>query len=148
MGVLEALGLGLVAGLIGTAVLTLSESAEMSLTGREPSTVPAQVGARLLGRDLPTGPRLAAQNTVVHWLHGITMGAVRGLLAFTGLAAVPVTLLFFALLWSGDAIVYRLLGIADFPWRWEPGALATDLFHKGFYAVATSVAFLGLASLL
>lgn len=76
------------------------------------------------------------------------MGGVRGLLGATGLAAAPASLLFFALLWSGDALVYKVLGIADFPWRWKRADLVTDLFHKGLYAAVTSLAFLGLASTL
>lgn len=148
MGVLEAVGLGLIAGLIGTVALTLSEKAEMSVTGREPSTVPGQVGAKLIGRDPAQDPHLEGRNTAVHWAHGISMGAVRGLLALTGLAALPASLLFFVLLWSADVLLYRVLGIADFPWRWKPAELAADLFNKGVYAAVTSVAFVLLASAL
>jgi len=38
-----------------------------------------------------------------------------------------------------------VLGVADVPWRWSPGGLATDLLDKGVYALATGAAFDALA---
>ncbi len=40
MAILEAVGLGLAAGAIGTVALTIAEKAEMRITGREASTFP------------------------------------------------------------------------------------------------------------
>ena len=145
MDVLSAVLIGLLSGLIGTIALTLSETLEMAITGREPSTVPGQVGAILLGKDPATDPGLERKNTIVHWMHGITMGAVRGLLALTGLGALLASVLFFVLVWSGDVLLYRLLGIAPLPWKWKPQELATDLFNKGVYAAVTSIAFVLIA---
>lgn len=142
IGVLEAVGYGLIAGLIGTIALTISEVTEMAITRREPSTVPGQVGAKLLGKDPATDPHLERRSSVVHWLHGTSMGAVRGLLALTGLGALAASTAFYVLLWGGDALLYKVLGIAPWPWRWDPRELATDLFHEGVYAAVTSVAFL------
>ena len=43
---------GMVAGFVGTIAMSVSELLEMSVTGREGSTVPGQVGAHLLpGQD-------------------------------------------------------------------------------------------------
>lgn len=143
MDVLTALGVGLGAGAIGTAALTIAETAEMRLTGRESSTVPGQVGARLVGRDPDANEGLVARlNPVVHWAHGIALGAVRGLLDVAGLGAERATLAFYPLVWGGDAALYRALGIAPAPWRWGASELLTDLFGKGVYAVATSAAYI------
>ncbi len=140
MNVLIAVGVGLVAGLIGTVVLTISETVEASLTKRKASTVPGQVGVKLVGHgEDPAAVRRF--NTPVHWAHGITLGAVRGLLGLIPLGPVVATVVFFGAVWGGDALLYRGLGIADWPWKWERQELATDLFHKGVYAVVTSVAF-------
>jgi len=148
MGILEAVLVGLLAGFIGTIVMTVSETVEMRLTGRPPSTVPGQVGAKTLGRDPNRVAHLERLSTGVHWLHGTSMGALRGLLALTGLGAVAATVVHYALVWGGDAATYRALGIAPAPWRWGAGELVTDLFHKGIYAVATGVAFVLLAGLI
>ncbi|MGX1887660.1 hypothetical protein [Streptomyces sp. NPDC055287] len=140
MNVALALGLGLAAGAVGTVVLTLSETIEQRLTGRETSTVPGRVGAALTGKkgDEATAEKL---NTPVHWAHGITLGAVRGALALTGLGPVAATAVHYALVWGGDVTLYRSLGIAPWPWQWSPQELATDLFHKGIYAIATGITF-------
>lgn len=145
MDVLEAVGLGLLAGAVGTVVLTLAEKLEMRISGRESSTVPGQVGAKLTGRDPKAHPEVAERlNSVVHWSHGIAMGAVRGLLDVAGLSFLPATFLFFALVWGGDVLLYRVLGIAEMPWKWSRSELISDLWGKGIYAVATSAAYLAL----
>ena len=47
----------------------------------------------------------------------------------------------FAMLWSGDAALYRFLGIAEGPWDWSASDLATDLLHKGVYAGGTGATY-------
>ncbi|MER8225866.1 hypothetical protein ABTZ58_36055 [Streptomyces sp. NPDC094143] len=135
-----ALTLGLAAGAAGTVALTISETIEQLFTGRASSTVPSQVGAALTGRK---GHKAAARklNTPVHWTHGITLGPVRGTLASTGLGPVAATAIHYAVVWGGDVALYRGVGIAPWPWKWEKQELATDLFHKGVYAIATGIAF-------
>jgi hypothetical protein len=140
MSAITAILLGLAAGLVGTVVMTISETLESRVTAREPSTVPGQVGSKLLGRPLD-GDSPKQLNGVVHWSHGIVMGAIRGLLGLAGLGALAATVLHFLIVWSGDVLLYRSLGIAPMPWRWTGQELATDLFHKGIYALATGVTF-------
>lgn len=142
MEILRAVGSGLAAGAIGTVALTLAEKAEMGVTGREPSTVPGQVGVKLAGRDPEANRDLVGRlNPIVHWSHGIGLGAVRGVLDVAGLGPVAATLAFYLIVWSGDAALYRSLGLAPAPWRWTRGELATDLFGKGVLAFATSGAY-------
>lgn len=43
---LGAVGRGLIAGAVGTIVMTLSERLEMAVSGRDASQVPGKVGAR------------------------------------------------------------------------------------------------------
>jgi hypothetical protein len=140
MIVLSALGVGLAAGLVGTVAMTVSETLEMRATSREPSTVPGQVGTKLLGRSGdPDSPKRL--NTPVHWAHGITLGGLRGLLGLTALGPVLATVVHYGAVWGGDALLYRSLGIAAWPWQWKRQELLADLFHKGVYAVVTSVTF-------
>ncbi len=137
-----ALGRGMVAGAVGTAAMTVSERLEMAVSGREGSQVPGEVGASLLpGKNREYAPDVAQLNSAVHWTHGITMGAVRGALDVAGLRGAQASLLHFALLWGGDAALYRALNIADVPWRWTPDELATDLLHKGVYAAVTGAVY-------
>jgi len=78
-------------------------------------------------------------------MHGISMGALRGALDVAGMRGPEASAAHFALLWAGDATLYRALGVADVPWRWEVDELASDLVHKGVYAAATGAVYDALA---
>jgi hypothetical protein len=148
VNVRQAAGMGLVAGVVGTVALTLAEKAEMALSGRKPSTFAGQVGAKLCGRDPEAHPQLVGHlNPLVHWTHGIALGPIRGLLGLAGLSPPAATLAFYAVVWGGDAALYRMLDLAPSPWRWQPSELATDLFDKGALAAGTSVAYVVLEAL-
>ncbi len=71
----------------------------------------------------------------MHWIHGIALGALGGL------GAVAKTAVHYALVWGGDVLLYRSLGIAPRPWQWKRQELVTDLVHKGMYALATGITF-------
>lgn len=133
---------GMLAGAAGTLAMTATQHLEMALSGRQPSQVPGQVAAHLLpGRDPGTPAHVQQLNAPMHWAHGITMGAVRGALDGAGLQGPSATAAHFALVWGGDATLYRTLGIADVPWKWAPEEVATDLMHKGVYAVVTGAVY-------
>ena len=141
-GVARAMVRGMVAGAVGTVAMTLSERVEMSLSGRAPSTVPGQVGAHLLPGADPTNPSdVARLGGPVHWGHGIAMGALRGVLDVAGLQGPAGSAAHFALVWGGDAALYRSLGIADVPWLWSADELGADLLHKGVYAAVTGAVY-------
>lgn len=137
----EAVVWGLLAGLIGTIILTLSETIEMKVTGRKASMVPGQVGYRITGNQPDNQRDLKRVSTGVHWAHGIMLGAIFGLLSLLDLDPAIVTALFFGVVWLGDVSLYKVLGIAQWPWKWPGSELAIDLFNKGVYAAATGVAF-------
>ncbi|HYP48629.1 MAG TPA: hypothetical protein VEQ61_08345 [Thermoleophilaceae bacterium] len=80
MRVLVAAGRGMAAGLAGTVALSLSETLEMKVTGREASNVPGQVGAGLLGIAPKSDTEMERQSLAVHWAHGVLGGSVRGLI--------------------------------------------------------------------
>ncbi len=143
MDTAEAVALGLAAGAIGTVALTLAEQLEMKITGREASDVPGQVGVKLTGGDPDADPERVEQlGPIVHWAHGIGLGAVRAGLDRAGLGPVAASLAFAPLVFGGDAALYRALGIAPAPWRWTRSELGADLFGKGVLAFATSAAYI------
>jgi len=139
---LPSLGRGLLAGAIGTVAMTASELLEMAVSGREASQVPGQVGAHLLpGKEPDSSVDVRRLNGPVHWVHGISMGALRALLGTAGLRGPEASAAHFALLWGGDAALYRALGIADVPWHWDADELAVDVLHKGVYAAVTGAVY-------
>jgi len=139
---LGSLGRGLIAGAVGTLAMTASERLEMALTGREASKIPGQVGAHLVPGRNPSSPAdVSRLNSPVHWVHGISMGTVRAALDAAGLRGLEASAVHFALLWSGDAALYKALGIAEAPWQWDADELAVDLLHKGIYAAVTGAVY-------
>ena len=138
----STLAQGMFAGAVGTAAMSLTQQLEMAVSGRDPSPVPGQVAAHLLPGCNPESPSdVQRLNIPMHWAHGITMGALRGVLERAGLNGSTATAVHFAMLWGGDAALYRTLGVADAPWRWGTDALVTDLFHKGVYAAVTGAVY-------
>ncbi len=132
---------GALAGLIGTAAMTAAQAAEMRVSGRPPSMVPGHVASKLLNLEPKDDADLARISIRMHWAHGMTQGVLRALVAKLGLRGPAAMGVHFALMWPGDAMLYKALGISPWPWEWSAGELAPDVLHKGFYVVATSVAY-------
>ncbi len=148
MEILEVLFTGLFAGLIGTVALTVTEMIVMKVAHIPSSTVPGQVGAKLTGIKPRDDAEMEKLSNKVHWMHGIGLGVIYGLLSLLGLPFLITIVLFFALVWGGDVLLYKTLGIAEFPWHWKATELLPDVFNKGIYALATGIAFVTISNLL
>ncbi len=144
---MEVLLIGLAAGLIGTIALTITEMIVMKAAHIPSSTIPGQVGAKLTGIKPQDEAAMEKLSAKVHWIHGISLGIVYGLLSLLGLPDITSIILFFALVWGGDILLYKTLGIAQFPWHWKANELLPDLFNKSIYALATGVAFIAISNL-
>ncbi len=139
-----AVGRGLVAGVAGTALMTVASTIEMKVQGREASTAPADAAAKVLGVE-PTGDDEKARfATVVHWVYGTSWGALRGVLGAVGLTGPAAAGAHFAAVWGSGLVMLPALGVAPSVKEWGAKALATDAFHHLVYAAATSMAFAAL----
>jgi len=132
---------GAVSGLMGTAMMTAAQAAEMRISGRPPSMVPGQVASKLLGLEPADDAALARISIRMHWVHGMTQGLLRAAIGRAGLRGPAAAGTHFALMWTGDAMLYRGLGIAPWPWKWSLAELAPDVIHKGVFVAATSAAY-------
>lgn len=139
--VAESVGKGLFAGLAGTAVMTVSSTAEANLSGRGASSTPADALSAVL-RVRPDGEAGQQRlNTLAHWGYGTAWGAVRGVLGATGLRGPAAGLLHFALVWGGEQVVLPSLGVGSPTPEYGAKATATDVAHHVVYAAATSAAY-------
>jgi hypothetical protein len=138
---LHSISTGAVAGLIGTAAMTAAQAAEMRISGRRPSMVPGHVASKLLRLEPQDDEALARISIRMHWAHGMTQGVLRALIGRLGLRGAAAAGAHFALMWSSDAVLYKVLGISPWPWKWSASELAPDVVHKGLYVVATSSAY-------
>lgn len=121
--------------------MTAGQAVEMRVSGRPPSMVPGHVASKLLGLAPQDDAALARISTRMHWAHGVNHGLVRAAIARAGLQGPAAMSAHFALMWSSDVVLYKVLGIAPWPWKWSLGELAPDVLHKGLYVLATSVAY-------
>lgn len=134
------IGMGLAAGAVGTAAMTLVQKAEMSITGREGSTVPANVIDEIAGVAPEEDAARSRLANLVHWGYGTGLGACRGVLASTPLQPVAADLLFFLGVWSAPLAYLPALDVAPPPSRWGAKQLAMDAGYHLVYAATVAVA--------
>lgn len=134
-------GRGLVAGFLGTAAMTLSSTLESKIRKRPPSSVPSEVGGRLLGvqpRDYEGKQRFG---NFVHWQYGTALGLLRAGLG-TAMRDPLAGAAFFALIWATElALVPQLSSETPPATEWGRTEIAIDGWHHLVYAAATSAAF-------
>lgn len=137
--VADATGRGLVAGLVGTAAMTLSSSVEARLTGRGASTTPADAAEKLSG--LRPGDDEARQRFAesVHWTYGTCWGVPRALIAAAGLRGLPASLLHLGAVWGGEQALLPALDVGRPVWEYGASAAVADGIHHVVYALVTGV---------
>lgn len=134
-GLAASVGRGLVAGLAGTAVMTVIQMIEMKLAGRAPSGTPAKAAERVLDIE-PRDPRAAQRfNQLVHFAYGTGWGAVRGVLPYVvGRFATQSHLV---MVWSAGLAALPVLGMAPPVVQWSNEQIRRDFVHHAVYAYAT-----------
>jgi hypothetical protein len=138
-------GVGLAAGVIGTAAMTVSSTLEAKARHRAASDAPAQAASRVLGV-APVddrGERRFAQ--LVHWGYGTAWGGVRGLLGGLGLHGPPAALAHLGAVWTTEQVVLPSTGASPPATEWGTTEVAIDLGHHVVFAAATSAAYEWLA---
>ena len=150
---LEALALGIVAGLAGTALMTGYQELVGRLRGgadeKAPrrwgdAPAPAQVGKKIADAvekkvTLADAPKLT--NTV-HWAYGTSWGAAYGLAEGT-FSSRPLShgLGFGSFVWGFSYATMVPLGIFEPPWKYPPKELAIDLSYHLVYGLGVAGAY-------
>lgn len=124
------------AGLAGTATMTLGEKLEQRLTGRPNSYVPAHTLARVLGMSSPDDDSWW-RNMAMHYGTGAVAGALRGLMSASNLRGPGASLMFTEIRLSIDQTLENATGVGAPPWTWPRDELAIDTLHKAVYAFTT-----------
>lgn len=142
---LDVAGRGLIAGAIGTALMTGYQMAVMKARGSEGSTTPAEVGKRIIEgvfqREVPEN-RIGLLNNVVHVLYGTSWGAVYGLVhASRDASAAQDGLLFGALVWGASLVELPALRLAPPVWQYPPSEAALDLSYHLVYGAGVAAAY-------
>jgi hypothetical protein len=130
---------GAVSGLAGVAVMTLVEEAELAVTKRPRSAVPARTLLALLGGHPGDGPQPPLWNHAMHWGTGFVVGALRGVWAVTGIRGWSANLHHAAVRLAFDQTLENATGVGAPPTTWPPREVAIDLTQKTIYSIATGV---------
>lgn len=141
-GLVGTVGRGVVAGVAGTAAMTVSSTLEARARHRPASTAPARAAQRVLGIDEFASARAEERfSTAVHWSYGTGWGVARALLGAVGLAPAPATAAHFAAMWGGSLVMLPTLGVAPPVTRWGRDEVAIDVFHHLVYALGTDLTY-------
>jgi hypothetical protein len=136
-----AIGIGLVAGVIGTVAITVSQMIEMKINGREPSDAPVKAVDQVLNVKPTSDEDKEKVSQEIHWTYGTAWGVVRGLISLTGLSGIPASLLHFAAIWGTELYMLPALKVAPPVTEEEPDAIVIDALHHAVYAAAAGLAF-------
>jgi len=138
----SSIGKGLVAGVAGTAAMTVSSSLEARIRHRAASSAPARATAKVLGiKEFEDDIAAARFNDLSHWGYGTMWGVVRGLLGATGLSPKAATATHGAAVWGSAAVTLPALEVAPPFVFWGRKEVAIDLWHHAVYATATGLAY-------
>ena len=137
-----AIGRGLVAGLAGTAAMTISSTLEARLRGRSFSTAPARATAKVLGiHEFDSELAQARWNDLSHWGYGTGWGVLRGLLGATPMSPRAATVAHGAAIYGAAQVTLPALDIAPPSIFWGAKEIAIDALHHAVYATATGLAY-------
>lgn len=136
---LGAVPRGLVAGLVGTAAMSLAHKAEMTAVGHKSSASPADAVCLLLGFETRTQAQERHLAREAHWAYGTTWGLAQSLLS--RMPEPQRSFLSFPAVWSAGAVLLTAVKLAPPSTRWSTKMLLTDLGHHAVYTVAASLTF-------
>jgi len=138
----RAIGKGVVAGIAGTAAMTISSTVEAKLRGRAFSDAPARATAKVLGiKEFEDARAKARFSDLSHWGYGTAWGIAHAVLRELGLGSRAATPAHFAAIWGSAAVMLPLLEVAPPFVFWGKEEVAIDLFHHAVYATATGAAY-------
>jgi hypothetical protein len=139
------IGKGLLAGLMGTAAISLSQLIEMKISKRPPSTAPADAAGKVLRvqpRDSQGKMRFA---NVVHWAYGTSWGLVRAVLGGSRGDRLWAPLTHLALVQTAAMVMLPGLQVAPPIKQWRANEIATEILHHTVYAAAADVTYRALS---
>lgn len=136
-----AIGIGLLAGIAGTAAITLSQTIEMKITKRRPSEAPVKVFEETAGAAPASEEEKQKVSQEVHWAYGTSWGIARGLIGLTGLRGVAATAVHFASIWTTALVMLPSFKASPPVTEQEPQAIAIDALHHAVYATAAGLVY-------
>jgi hypothetical protein len=139
------LGKGLIAGLAGTAAISLSQAIEMKLSHRPPSTTPADAAGKVLGVQPRSERDKGRFATLVHWAYGTAWGLVRAALDGGRRERMWAPLVHLAVVQGAAMVMLPSLDVAPPVRQWGAGVIGKEIVHHTVYAAAADATYRALS---
>lgn len=136
-----AIGIGVMAGVVGTAAITISQAIEMKIDGREASSAPADAASKVLDIKPESEEKKEKVSQQIHWAYGSSWGIARGLISLTGLKGWKATLVHFGAIWGTAMVMLPSLDVAPPATEEDAKTISIDGLHHAVYAIAAGLAF-------
>lgn len=137
----SAIGRGLIAGLAGTAVITLSQKIEREITNRPQSFAPADAAAKALSIEASNREGWEKFSKEVHWTYGTLWGTARGLISMFGLKGWKASAIHFAAIYYAALHIEPNFEVAPPINEWSKKEIAIFALHHAVYVVITGLVF-------
>lgn len=133
----SGIGIGIAAGLVGTAVMTAAQMIEMQISGRESSDTPYEAVKKTFGVKAQSEEDKELVSNMTHIAYGTMWGIPRGLMAAFGTDSFAGTTLHFGAVWGTELTMLPAMDVAKPVTTWKPKAISEDALFHGIYALAT-----------
>ncbi len=133
----------LIAGFVGTGMMTISSASEAAWTQRGDSPAPGVALLwplkKLFGLNVE-GRALFTIAVSAHWGYGVAWGIVWWLLVSVAeLNLLATTLIFAAIVWVSAILMLKVTGIAPWPWTWGLKYNIFDWTHHSAYVAGVLI---------
>ena len=136
-----ALGRGLIAGLVGTAAITLSQTIERKITGKPTSFAPGDAASKALDIEASKMEARKKFSDEVNWVYGTSWGSARGMLSLMGLKGLPATAVHFVAIFYTGITIEPDFEVAPPINEWSKIDLAMFALHHVIYAAMAGLVF-------
>lgn len=136
-----SLGKGILAGLAGTAAISISQFIEMKLTGRQPSNVPAKAVGKVLHLRITNNAYKEQFVQEIHWTYGLLWGFARSALDLAGVKGLPATAVHYAAIWGTEMVMLPSIDVAPPVMEWGGKEIAKDGVHHLVYALVAGLVY-------
>ena len=136
-----AIGKGLIAGLIGTAAITLSQTIERKITGKPTSFAPGDAASKALDIEASKMEARKKFSDEVNWVYGTSWGSARGMLSLFGVKGLPATAIHWAAIFYTAITIEPDFEVAPPINEWSRKDIALFALHHVIYAATAGFVF-------
>jgi len=137
----SALGKGLIAGLVGTAAITLSQAIERKITGKPTNFAPGDAASKALDIEASKMEARKKFSDEVNWVYGTSWGSARGMLSLFGLKGLPATAIHWAAIFYTAITIEPDFEVAPPISEWSKRDIAIFALHHVIYAATAGFVF-------